>query len=232
MTTRRDLLKGLLGAGVVGLGEGRLRAAKPVPSVIRVGLDLPPGAAARGAALAGDEARQTAGLLGTRFELTTAGAANLFAVVGWRAPAEEPRTLFLVAGPPGDAPAPVRRVFQVGSDPLFRREALARKGGKGFRALDWHPDLKRFGAEQLNERYLRRFGMPMDEAAWRGWVAVKIAAELALRNAGADPTAERFDGHKGVQLRFDPDDHTLIQPVYIVDGKGKLVGRAVPEGEE
>ena len=83
-------------------------------------------------------------------------------------------------------------------------------------------------AEQLNERFHRRFGQPMDEDAWHGWIAVKIATELALRASPGTTLLDllprsAFDGHKGAQLRFDPQDHCLIQPVYRIDGKGRLV---------
>ena len=75
----------------------------------------------------------------------------------------------------------------------------------------WHPKLQKFGAGELNERFLRETGQPMDEAAWLGWLAVKIVAEAALR--GRDIGSVRIDGHKGVPLKFDAS-RTLIQPVY------------------
>ena len=94
---------------------------------------------------------------------------------------------------------------------------------RGNRDAPTHPALDRFGAEQLNERFHRRFGRPMDEVAWRGWMAVKIAAEVALRGGILQQLGDSgFDGHKGTQLRFG-EDHYLVQPVYVVDAKGKMV---------
>jgi hypothetical protein len=98
-------------------------------------------------------------------------------------------------------------------------------GGRTYRIspdvpkrLAWYPELKQFGAGELNERFLKKTKHPMDEAAWLGWIAVKIAAEAALRNR--DIGSIRVDGHKGVQLRFDREG-TLLQPLYIVrDGAG------------
>jgi ABC-type branched-subunit amino acid transport system substrate-binding protein len=128
------------------------------------------------------------------------------------------------------------RVFRVASSPRFRRQVLARQTTPGLQVVDWHPDLERFGAEQLNDRFRRRFGQAMDEPAWRGWIAVRIATELALRIPPGASTGlldllphAAFDGHKGAQLRFDPQDHYLVQPVYLVDKKGKLVGEVLPE---
>ena len=218
MTTRRDFLKGLLAAAFV--------APKPPGAgsrAVQIALLLPEGSSAhRGALLGLEEAKRTADLLGVTLRRTTTEGDVL---IGPAAPAQEPRTLFLVTGVPKAAP-PRPRVFYVASSSRFRQQAKGQP-----RVVDWHPDLERFGAEQLNERFHRRFGQPMDEDAWHGWIAVKIAAELSLRvspGAGLLDLLPRsaFDGHKGEQLRFDLKDHHLIQPVYRVDVNGKLVGEA------
>jgi ABC-type branched-subunit amino acid transport system substrate-binding protein len=89
----------------------------------------------------------------------------------------------------------------------------------------WHASLDRFGAEQLNQRFERRFGSAMDSDAWAGWIAMKILAESALRARGQTPSAlaraladskARFDGHKGRSLAFDPTTGVLVQPLYVV----------------
>ena len=234
MTTRRDLLQSLLGAGVLaGLGVRPALAAGPIPRVIQIGLLLPPGAAEKGATMAAEEARQTAGLLQVKLELTATGSA-VHALVGEAVPAEEPRVLFFTVAPVVST-GPVRpRVFHAASSSAMRRRALGDR--QDVHVADWHPDLKHYGADSLNLRFRRRYDAPMDEAAWRGWMAVKIAAEVALRSpAGAVDDLQkalatmRFDGHKGAQLGFDPQDHHLVQPVYLVDAAGKLVGEVQPE---
>ena len=92
----------------------------------------------------------------------------------------------------------------------------------GQTQLDWHPTLDTPAAAQLGVRFTRRFGAPMGEAAWRGWMAVKAAFEIALRaEAGEDdPLVLRLDGHKGDLLRFSEDGH-LVQPTCRV-----VAGRA------
>ncbi|HKV12295.1 MAG TPA: ABC transporter substrate-binding protein [Thermoanaerobaculia bacterium] len=222
-TTRRDFLGLLLGAGALA------GFADPPRRAIRIAVLLPPGSAAgRGAELAVDEARRAAELLGTGFELVQP-AEGALAIVGPRAGASD--VPYLVAGTPYEAPAH-RRIFQVASSLKHRGEALI--GKERLQVVDWHPDLVRFGAEQLNQRYSEKFGEPMKEAAWRSWMAVKIAAEAALRSPdgllGALTTL-RFDGHKGTPLWFHPEDHHLVQPMYLVDGKGKMVGEVEPEEE-
>jgi hypothetical protein len=90
--------------------------------------------------------------------------------------------------------------------------------------LDWHPTLDTPGAAQLSARFHRRTGTPMGEAAWRGWMAVKAAFEIALRTeAGEDDLLVlQLDGHKGQSLRFSEDGH-LVQPTCrLVAGRAAL----------
>ncbi|MBA2355261.1 MAG: hypothetical protein H0V80_11405 [Acidobacteria bacterium] len=86
---------------------------------------------------------------------------------------------------------------------------------RGPSLVEWHPGLRRHGASQLNERFERAADATMSAAAWRGWMAVKVAFECGLRaRAGEDDLlALRFDGHKGLLLHFADDGH-LVQPVY------------------
>jgi hypothetical protein len=222
--TRRDFLGLLAGAGALA------GFAEPSRRTIRISVLLSPGSApGRGAELAVDEARRAAELLGTGFELVPP-AGDALAIVGPRAGASD--LPYLVVGSPYEAPAH-RKIFQVASSLRHRGEALI--GKEGLEVADWHPDLVRFGAEQLNQRYSERFGEPMTEAAWRAWMAVKIAAEAALRSPDGDLlavlTTLRFDGHKGAPLWFHPESHHLVQPVYLVDRKGKLAGEVEPKEE-
>jgi hypothetical protein len=90
--------------------------------------------------------------------------------------------------------------------------------------LDWHPTLDTPAATQLNARFLRRTGQLMGAAAWRGWMAAKVAFEVGLRSdAGEDDLlALQFDGHKGRPLRFSEDGH-LVQPTCrLVGGRAAL----------
>ncbi len=84
----------------------------------------------------------------------------------------------------------------------------------------WHPDLVRFGARQLSDRYWQRYRAPMTSDAWEGWIAVKVAWEGALRARDGDVASAlmrgAFDGHKGTALRFGAPDRVLRQPLIIV----------------
>ncbi len=244
MTSRRELLRSLLAAGALaGLGGREVlaaRAASPKNGVrkvrtVPIGLLLDPETAAgRGARLGLEEAQRAGDLLHLEFQgAPTSG----YALVGLVGPKAEPAALFLAVGPLQDAEPARPRVYSVSASLEFRRQALSRhQDRKDLRVVDWHPDLQKFGADSLNLRFSRRFNQPMDEAAWRGWVAVKLIAELALRYPGASATDKigelSIDGHKGMPLRFAPGDHHLIQPVYLVDSQGKVVDEVAPEWKE
>jgi hypothetical protein len=240
---RRDFLRTLLAAGALGsLGAAASAQKKPVskqrpnaPAQIRqvvLGLLLDPDTAAgRGMRLGFEEAQRAGELLHLNF---VSGPTSEFALIGLVAPKVEPPGLYLAVGPLVGSGTVQSRVYAVSSSLEFRRQALERhQDRKDLKVVDWHHDLEKFGADQLNERFRRRFDQPMDEAAWRGWVAVKLAAELALRfgtGAGADKIGElSLDGHKGMPLRFDPKDHHLVQPVYLIDPQGKVVDEVAPE---
>jgi hypothetical protein len=214
--TRRDFLASLAAF-----------ALAPEARVIRVGHVASDERALRGAQLGAEEAGRTAELLGARFELSK-DLAGVIAVVGG-AELELPGVPLLTTRAPEDMsdPGPLRpNVFHVSSTPAERRAALARWGGEGGQVVDWHPSLTRFGAEQLNSRFESRFGAPMDSLSWASWMAVKIAAELALRAIPLERL--RFDGHKGERLWFRPQDHGLRQPLYVVVGD-RVVGEVAPE---
>ena len=118
-------------------------------------------------------------------------------------------------------------------------DSLAQSPDRQRRVELWHPSLERFGGEQLNQRYRRRFNEPMDSDAWAGWIAIKIAAESSLRARATTPASiaraltaptARFDGHKGLPLSFNPITGELRQPLYVVEaGADSDVGTVVAE---
>jgi hypothetical protein len=96
-----------------------------------------------------------------------------------------------------------------------------RMADSGSYSIDlWHPDLERFGARQLSDRFHARYGTPMTSDAWEGWIAVKAVWETALRVTGGDFAGTLakggFDGHKGVALRFGGAERLLRQPLVLV----------------
>ena len=100
----------------------------------------------------------------------------------------------------------------------------------------WHPDFKKYAAEQLNRRFLKAQGRPMDEDAWAGWAAVKILTDTIARLQVTEPaglldhlkTQLQFDGQKGVDMNFRPTGQ-LRQVLFLVEN-GRVVGEAPVKG--
>jgi ABC-type branched-subunit amino acid transport system substrate-binding protein len=121
-------------------------------------------------------------------------------------------------------------MFHVIPSAAMCRDALARAelpAEADARCVAWDASLVRFGADTLNQRFQTRYGQPMTDESWTGWLAVKMLWESALRARTAEPRAlaavltrdsTRFDGHKGRALSFRPWDHQLRQPVYVFSG--------------
>lgn len=258
---RRAFVRSLLAAGGALLLPRPASAGQA--EALRIGVALPAGggarveSAVRGVHLGVEEAARTGQLMGRAIELrrlegapaaAALRAAGVAAVVGGfdaagcRRLAEAVEAAGVLMMNVGCRESALRaaacgtRTFHVEASEAMYAAALEEgRGGAGraVRAAIWSPALERFGASQLNDRFRARFHLPMDGAAWAGWMAVKILWESALRARTVQPAAlaahleaERteFDGHKGWPLSFRPGDHQLRQPLYLEDAKGALVG--------
>lgn len=243
---------------------------------LRVGYVAPAGAPAeaalRGAALGAQEAVRAGELVGRRFALLTARAASTQAAVdaaqemveqgaaaivgGFDEPtcralsqlAERRRVLFLNVGCRSDAlrQGANPHTFHVEASEAMYRSAAAEEGGS---AVIWHPDLARYGAAQLNDRFKRRFGTPPGAEEWASWMAIKLLWDATLRAESTDPRRlaallegnHGFDGHKGQPLTFGSRDHQLRQPLYLAssgrpaggaeEAPGTVAAEGTPPGE-
>ena len=103
-------------------------------------------------------------------------------------------------------------------------------------AQAWHPDFMKFAARDLNKRFLKTHRTKMDDHAWAGWAAVKIASDTVARENITDPakllsylkTDLSFDGQKGIDMNFRVTGQ-LRQPLILVEG-GKIVAEAPVRG--
>ncbi len=103
-------------------------------------------------------------------------------------------------------------------------------------ATAWHQDFVKFAARDLNKRYSKNQGQPMDSAAWAGWAAVRIISEAVAREqttAAAEilnfsKNKLEFDGQKGILMNFRKTGQ-LRQPLLISE-QGKLLGEAPVRG--
>ncbi len=104
-------------------------------------------------------------------------------------------------------------------------------------AAGWHPDFVKFAARDLNKRYKKNHGVPMDQYAWAGWAAVKMSSDSIARKDLHDPAALlqhlktdlSFDGQKGLDLSFR-DTGQLRQILLLVSDGGELLGEAPVRG--
>ncbi|MBI4608202.1 MAG: ABC transporter substrate-binding protein [Candidatus Rokubacteria bacterium] len=104
----------------------------------------------------------------------------------------------------------------------------------------WHHELQRFSARELNSRFRRRFGRPLEGRSWAAWAAVKLLGEAIVRTGSGDlagllrflESAPPFDGHKGRPLTFRDWDHQLRQPMYLVTPRKPEPGREPWKGFE
>lgn len=114
---------------------------------------------------------------------------------------------------------------------------LQKNPGSDVTASGWHPQFMKFAARDLNKRYKKRFSRPLDQYAWAGWAAVKMASDSVARQNITEPgamlkflkTGLAFDGQKGLDMDFR-DTGQLRQLLLIVDSGGELLGEAPVRG--
>lgn len=110
---------------------------------------------------------------------------------------------------------------------LIASKDVAPQGASGYRATLWEATLAAHGARNLNGRFFERWGTPMDSPAWAAYQSVKILSKAisAVDNVSGTEVAEylesaraTFDVQKGTRASFNPWDHQLSQPLYLVKG--------------
>ena len=111
-------------------------------------------------------------------------------------------------------------------DYLAAARLRAGDAGQGQRVALWDTTLDEHGAADLNERFMARWGLPMEGAAWAAYQAVRILHQ-AVEEADAteaDALIELLENSealpwltKGPGVSFQRWDHQLQQPLYIVE---------------
>ena len=190
--------------------------AQPKAPVVAVLSGAPDAETRRGIELGAAEAAQTLRLLGREIRMTR----NV-------PPGTDLAGILVVDRATSRVDGPVPQIhlgaLPAGADACSFSVGPAPGGGEL-----WHPTLNRFGASELNERFVKQHEVGMSSRAYAGWLAVKALVESALRARGphdrcASVARLRFDGHKGRPLWFDPQTRILRQPTYVVQD-GRVVG--------
>lgn len=104
-------------------------------------------------------------------------------------------------------------------------------------AQAWHEDFEKFAARQLNTRFSRSHGIPMDDQAWAGWAASKMVTDSIARTQNLDSsdmltylkTEIAFDGQKGDGMTFR-EDGQLRQIVLLINEANEIAAEAPLRG--
>jgi ABC transporter substrate binding protein (PQQ-dependent alcohol dehydrogenase system) len=97
-------------------------------------------------------------------------------------------------------------------------------GSAGLVPAGWHVSFERNGAPQLNQRFEKAAGRPMQSSDYAAWAAGKSVIEALQRTRSTDPKAlsafllsDAFalDSYKGNPGSFRPWDRQLRQPILL-----------------
>jgi ABC transporter substrate binding protein (PQQ-dependent alcohol dehydrogenase system) len=99
-------------------------------------------------------------------------------------------------------------------------------GAAGLMAVAWAWTWERYGAPQLNNRFLAKAGRHMTGLDWSAWMAAKLVTTAVLRTRGGDFAKLRaqilsdasYDGVKGLPVSVRPWDHQLRQAILLSTG--------------
>lgn len=102
-------------------------------------------------------------------------------------------------------------------------------GSHGLVATGWNDRLRGWGAAQIQDRFVRKAGRPMDAHDYAAFIAVRAIAEAASRTGSNDPgriARELVDpgfalgGFKGAKATFRPWNRQMRQPIALTHGEG------------
>jgi ABC transporter substrate binding protein (PQQ-dependent alcohol dehydrogenase system) len=122
--------------------------------------------------------------------------------------------------------------------PYLTQQPQLVAGGAGLVPDWWHWMWTRYGAPQLNDRFIRETGRLMTGYDWAAWIGVKTVAEAVLRTRSSEFKRLRrylrspklvLDGFKGYRLDFRPWNNQLRQPIFVTTSDW-VVARAPLEG--
>ena len=97
-------------------------------------------------------------------------------------------------------------------------------GSAGLTVGAWHKTHEAWGALQLQNRFKDKFGRPMAEKDYLGWLGARSLGEAATRSHSTNATDIKrllldpsfsVAGFKGVPLSFRPWDHQMRQPILL-----------------
>jgi hypothetical protein len=210
MVTRRGFVLQGVAATLFGSPIRQLMLAS---KTLRVGTAISPDRTelSRGLAFGAQEAERSASLFGWRLRCIELDPAH---PEHW--PSTEPDAVIL-ASPLAPPKKVVVLRLDCGGD--AQADGSLRLAKCPANQTLWDSAWEKFGAAQLNARYLSATTHTMSSDAWLGWLAFKILIESAMRAEStsasvleAELRRGQFDGHKGEPLRFDAKGQLDVAP--------------------
>jgi len=109
-------------------------------------------------------------------------------------------------------------------------------GSAGLMAVAWSWTWERYGAPQLNNRFLAKAGRHMTGRDWSAWMATKLVTTAALRTRSGDFAKLRaqvlsdasYDGVKGLPVSVRAWDHQLRQAILLAAGDAVVASAPFP----
>lgn len=95
----------------------------------------------------------------------------------------------------------------------------------------WYYKQKTPGSPEFTARFMKKFGKPPENNSWQGYLGIRTVVEAMKTAQSTDGKAMveaiekmKLDGFKGRPLYYRMHDHQLVQPLYIMGARKKLVG--------
>ncbi|MCF3639624.1 ABC transporter substrate-binding protein [Rhizobium sp. TRM95111] len=101
-------------------------------------------------------------------------------------------------------------------------------GSDGLHGEGWAPVLEQWAAVQLQNRFEKAMGRPMNSRDYAAWTALRTIGEAVTRTNSGDPAVLRafilsarftLDGFKGRSLSYRDWDGQLRQPMAVVNAR-------------
>ncbi len=98
-------------------------------------------------------------------------------------------------------------------------------GTQGMFPVTWHRTHERWGAAQIQSRFLKNYGKRMSEMDYKVWLMVRSVSEAAIRTRSKEQStlwkflrSEQFElaGYKGQKMTFRAWNGQLRQPILLV----------------
>lgn len=110
-------------------------------------------------------------------------------------------------------------------------------GSAGLTPTGWNDKIRGWGAAQIQDRFVKINGRPMDAYDYAAFMAVRALGEAVTRSRSTDPeTVSKalmeptfaIGGYKGAKATFRPWNRQMRQPIALAHGEGVVAFAPIP----